>query len=391
MMRIKNDENELKFRNIEDGYKTSIEKNENEIAILKQNIVFLELQLNDSNTQLKDQKQYNETLEEKLDNKTSQWNYELKNIEGLRNSFSNEKKDFEENHEKMKTNLKKEIEFLNNKLSENENKYKNDMDNRNYELSVIKRNFDDLKRDYEITVLKNKNLSENISKLTEEYQSKLKILSREYERKLEEKELKHENTIQEIDKSTEETMSQIKIIYDNDKNRLEEKIVKERENFEFRMNLLITDYESKLRVQESEFIEQMDNLNVELNNQINNNQLSESTSTHKISLLEQKIQSLEEYLRESKENFNKIQENNSTSFDNHMENVKKEREELLNKIENLNYEISDKNREISSLNYKQQQLNANINEKEEILNKLKKNYENEKKDLTERLDQLKIK
>ena len=74
-----------------------------------------------------------------------------------------------------------------------------------------------------------------------------------------------------------------------------------------------------------------------------------------------------------------------------MENVKKEREEFLNKIENLNFEISDKNREITTLNYKLQQLNSIISEKDDILSKLKKNYENEKRDLTERLDQLKQK
>ena len=92
----------------------------------------------------------------------------------------------------------------------------------------------------------------------------------------------------------------------------------------------------------------------------------ESTLTHKINLLEQ-------------------------NFDNHLENVKKEREEILTKNENLIYEISDKNKDITTLNYKLQMLNASNVEKEDIFNKLKKNYESEKKDLIERLDQLKTK
>ena len=101
-----------------------------------------------------------------------------------------------------------------------------------------------------------------------------------------------------MNKSYEDTIVQLRALFNNDKKILEEKLIKERENFEFKTNLIIVDYESKLRVQESDFIEQMDNLSNELNNQINNNQLTESTLSHKINLLEQKIETLEEHLRE---------------------------------------------------------------------------------------------
>ena len=83
-MKTLNEENEIKFRSLEDGYKSLIESNDRDIAILKQNIVFLESQLNDTNSQLKDQKQLNDELEEKLIDTTSKLEDELNNIKDIR-------------------------------------------------------------------------------------------------------------------------------------------------------------------------------------------------------------------------------------------------------------------------------------------------------------------
>ena len=96
---------ELKYKICDDSAKCNLMKFEREIAILKQGNEFLELQLKELNNQLEDQKRSHESILSKLEIKAfSQEGQEEFNrkIEELKEFFSNEKKQLNDNFEKSR-------------------------------------------------------------------------------------------------------------------------------------------------------------------------------------------------------------------------------------------------------------------------------------------------
>ena len=99
------EEIELKYKICDDSAKCNLMKFEREIAILKQGNEFLELQLKELNNQLEDQKRSHESILSKLEIKAfSQEGQEEFNrkIEELKEFFSNEKKQLNDNFEKSR-------------------------------------------------------------------------------------------------------------------------------------------------------------------------------------------------------------------------------------------------------------------------------------------------
>ena len=99
------EELELKIKNSEDNFKGIILQIERENAILKQNNEFLELQLKELNNLMEEQKKSHESILSRLEMKSlNQEGHEeyTKKIEELKEFFSLEKKQLEENFEKTR-------------------------------------------------------------------------------------------------------------------------------------------------------------------------------------------------------------------------------------------------------------------------------------------------
>jgi len=71
------------------------------------------------------------------------------------------------------------------------------------------------------------------------------------------------------------------------------------------------------------------------------------------------------------------------------ENYTKERKDLLNKIETLVVDYNNKEKENVSLTVKRDQLEKLVNEKENNYMNLKREYEDEKKDMIAKLEEYK--
>jgi len=154
---------------------------------------------------------------------------------------------------------------------------------------------------------------------------------------------------------------------------------------------MLDDQASKFKLEEERILEENENLE---NNLKDLEELYEnyvSKSEHDIQFLNQKIDSLEKTLKEARENFANSQNQANLTLEQTIEGHNKERKELVNKIENLLHENHSKEKELSNAILKREQLEKALQDKEIVLNKKFKEYEDDKKDLWNKLDNYKNK
>lgn len=219
----------------------------------------------------------------------------------------------------------------------------------------------------------------------------MKKYTHETEKKLEEKEQKHQKELYDLNKNSEETILQMKSIFDTEKIRFEEKLKDERTKNEKKIKNLTEDYETKIKEIESEYKEEIENLNADLQAEVNNHNDYVSHAENEIGLLQQKIETLKHFLDEARESYSKLQNETALQSEKESENFRKDRAEMQAKIETLISDNNSKDKEITSLNMKKDQLTNKVNEKDELLLSMKKEHDEDKKDLTAKMENYKTK
>ena len=178
----------------------------------------------------------------------------------------------------------------------------------------------------------------------------------------------------------------MKNLFETEKIRFEEKLKEERSKSEKKLKNNTEEYETKVQDLERELKEEIENLNNDLQAEINNHNDYVSHAEHEIGLLRQKIETLEHFLNEAREALNNVQTQSSQQLEKEAENYKKDKIEFQTKIDTLTLENNNKDKEITSLKTKKEQLETLIVEKEAALLNLKKELEEDKKDLMTKME-----
>ena len=392
MINIKLEELEIKNKFNEENLKNQINKIEREAAVMKQNNEFLDIQVKELNTHMEDQKKAHENIISTLESKTfSMVGHQefQKKVDEIKSYFENDKKQLEESFEKTKVNYIYQIDNLTEKLNESEFKSKFNLEESQKEMTEIRVRFE--KSSKEVVALRNEkiNISENMVKSNLNFQEKLRNLTEDYEKKFEDKENKHQKEMYELNRSSEETINQMKALFETEKIRFEEKLKEEKHKNERKSRNDKEDLEGKLKEVENELRDEIENLQNE-NENLESRHLDYVTNIeNEMGNLNSKLENAENGLKETKEAYLNMQNQLNNQIEQMNENYNKERKDLISKIESLNLDNNKKEKENVSFMVKTDQLEKLAHEKEANLLNLKKEYEEEKKDIMAKLEDYK--
>ena len=390
---IKNEENEIKFKNLEDSSRNKIAQLEKENAILKQENFLLKNQNDDINKRINEQKSHYETIIKNLETKAFQVDHaELqKKINEIKTYYETERKKTETDWAQEKSELENEIQKLNQNLNKEKLDLKNTKDELNHLKLDNKNTINKLSKENTDMKIEKEKLNTDLNKLSEKYEQKIKNQISEFEKKLEDKENIHQKEIIQMNKNSEETMTQLKALFESEKTRLEEKLKEEKNKTQKKIQSLTEDYESRLKEQESEYKEENENLQNELSDLNQAHETFVQNAEHDFQLMTEKIQNTEKALKEARDALNSESSKNKVSLDSLNDQINKERKELQIKLDNTTNDLNIKEKEYTALISKKEQLEKIIYDKDILINQIKDEYTKDKDEINTKYEELKKK
>ena len=390
---IKNEENEIKFKNLEDSSRNKIAQLEKENAILKQENFLLKNQNDDINKRINEQKSHYETIIKNLETKAFQVDHaELqKKINEIKTYYETERKKTETDWAQEKGELENEIQKLNQNLNKEKLDLKNTKDELNHLKLDNKNTINKLSKENTDMKIEKEKLNTDLNKLSEKYEQKIKNQISEFEKKLEDKENIHQKEIIQMNKNSEETMTQLKALFESEKTRLEEKLKEEKNKTQKKIQSLTEDYESRLKEQESEYKEENENLQNELSDLNQAHETFVQNAEHDFQLMTEKIQNTEKALKEARDALNSESSKNKVSLDSLNDQINKERKELQIKLDNTTNDLNIKEKEYTALISKKEQLEKIIYDKDILINQIKDEYTKDKDEINSKYEELKKK
>lgn len=356
-LRSKNNEFLDKIKQTEENYKTQINKLERELIVEQQAKQFLDVKYNDLVTNSNEMKERYEYLISSMQKKNLDDNTESKekNME-LRNSIEIEKKQIEVNYEKIKKNLTTEIDCLNDKINQIENKNMLKKIENERIIKELKEINEKIQADFNSIVKSKAKLEEEKNNILEESNSKYKKVLEEFEKKFEEKDKNHKKELESINKNYDQTISHYKQLFETEKNRLEEKNKDERIKYEKKTKLIQEEYEAKIKDIENENKQDLSHCKEEYEDLEQNYHNYIIKTDMEIKGLNEQISNFENLLKEAKDNFNSAQLQYNINLEKKNEVFNNERKDLLKKIEQLNKDLNFKEQEFSALRFKKENL-----------------------------------
>ena len=177
---------------------------------------------------------------------------------------------------------------------------------------------------------------------------------------------------------SEEAIQQLRTFYEAEKERLERRVFEEKEKSDKRYNLMVEEYEERIREEQNNLEEEIENLKDELREHEIQSQNVVQQYEHEMDLRQKTIENLEKMLKESKENLANIQVVHQTNVDTQMQNFNLERGNLSQKLELIKAEIALKDKEIVGLIQKKEQLDETLKKKEDLIEQLQRELAEEK-------------
>ena len=177
---------------------------------------------------------------------------------------------------------------------------------------------------------------------------------------------------------SEEAIQQLRTFYEAEKERLERRVLEEKEKSDKRYNLMVEEYEERIREEQNNLEEEIENLKDELREHEIQSQNVVQQYEHEMDLRQKTIENLEKMLKESKENHANIQVVHQNNIDTQLQNFNLERGNLSQKLELIKAEIALKDKEILGLSQKKEQLDENLKKKEDLIEQIQKELVEEK-------------
>lgn len=366
---------------------------EKEKAILTQKIEFLELQLNEAKSQHTEiKKAYEATLKVfETDNEANSNKTDEKQLAELKENHRRELKALETEFENIRKRLSTQLEQLTEKHNELELKSKLEIADLNKEIQSLREDLETSDAQKEKLLEQNKVLETQKLKLVKETEARFTQRIKALEADLEEQTSKTEKELKEVQSQSEENLAQLKNMYELEKERLERKIIEEKERYDRKLALLTEEYETKIKEEQQIHEDELENYKEDLRDSELQNATITQQYEHELSLKQQAIETLENHLKETKDTLQKLQASNANTLEQHLNNFTSERGVLMSKVETLTLEVAKKDKEIFALSQTKEQLEISTSKKEIALDKERKELYEERKALTESLEELKAK
>lgn len=390
---LKYQEEELlkRIRLIEEENNKNRDKLEREVLISNQSREFMELKCHELTEQIQDQKNNFEKIIEALETKlTSSSNYGHEfsiKIDEIKIFYEQEKKQLEANYKREKEISLKETE-----------KFKEILNITNLSVSQNEKIISEMKNEISSLIKQNENLiNEKISLegkincMDKEYFKKWKEMSDDAGKRLDEKEKIFQQELKNLNRNSEESLSQFKSLFEIEKMRLEEKLKDEKIRSENRNKNLCQEYEDKINSMEKEHKEEVEDLQRDYSEIENEYQNYLTNADNEINILSQKIKDLEIQLKEYKESSVSIQNQLSQNLDSKIETYENEKKELIKKFEDLKNEFNTKEKDFLSLNIKKESLEKQLYDNEQAYNSHRRELEEDIKELISKHDLFKNK
>lgn len=389
-LKLQLEELEIKSKSIQDDLKNQLNKLQREYSVHIQSHEFLEEKNKELNNQLEDQKKNHEAIIQKLESKTfsmignDEYN---KKLDEIKNFYENEKLQTEESYENQKRLYLKQIDQINESKSEAEVRYKADLDEKQRNISELNSRLEKANREIKQMTNEKKQLSDNFNDVHDEMSEKLKSMIKDGEKRLEDKDYSHNKEMEDLTTKSEDTIKQLRMIYETEKIRLEDKFKEEKSKNEKKLKSLTNEYEEKIKELTDEAQNEYYNLEEEYKALEQRSLNYESQAENEINILKNKCDNLDKNLKELKENFNSAVSNAQKSAEIALEKYEKERKELNDKLEFVNSDNNNKDKEIVLLMADKDRYASMLKEKDEYVNKLRSEIEEEKKELTLRIEE----
>ena len=389
-LKLSLDEFELKAKSNEEELRNQIAALKRENSMYQQSNGFLEDKCRDLQAQFDEQKKNHDETVARLESKTFSMigNEEFNNkLEEIKSLYEKDKAQNEESFENHKKALQKQIEQLNDAKNELELRKSSEIDEKTNKISDLQAQIDKLNREVKNLASEKKTLSDQLHDIYEEMNAKEKEYHLDNEKRLEDKDNHWQKEREELHQKSEDTIKKLKMIYETEKIRLEDKLKEEKSKADKKIKQLTNDYEDKLRELQEETSNEYAALEEEykLLEQNNNNYISQAEN--EINLLTHKVETLEKNNKEMKEQMIQAQLAAKQANDLINEKYEKERKEILEKLESMTSEFNSKDKEILLLRSDKERLEGTIKDKDEHIAQLRKDLEDEKKDLNAKIDE----
>ena len=168
---------------------------------------------------------------------------------------------------------------------------------------------------------------------------------------------------------------------------MEKRIVEDKSRYETRIHHLNEEYEEKMKEEQNNLEEELENLKDELRESEAQNQNMAQQFEHEMALKQQAIDNLEKYVKEAKDTIQNLQQSNNNNYEQQQSLFSNERKTLVAKIEALTADLNLKERDLISLSQKRENLEVSLTKREAAADALVKEFQEEKTQLNQRIDE----
>jgi chromosome segregation ATPase len=211
------------------------------------------------------------------------------------------------------------------------------------------------------------------------------------ELELEEQQGKSVKEVKDVRLKSEEQLAQLRNFYELERDRLEKRILEEKDRNERRFSQFTEEFDLKMKEEQSNYEEEIENLKEELKEQESQSQALIQQYEHELAMRQKTIETLEKYVKETRENLLTLQSTNSSNIEHQIISFEKERKNLLDKVEKISADLSKKEKEYLTVSQQKDYIEHSLRKKEAQLENLRKESLAEKETMNSKLEESKSK
>ena len=298
---------DLNIRQKDEQYKATKSSYEKEKAILHQKIEFLEVQLSEARNQNNETKRAYEAALSCFEGDNQPTGDISRQLEELKDNHKMQIKQIETEFETSRKKLSQQVEQLTERNNELELNLQLKSSDLTKEIENMQEELDQSEQQRRYLNEQNKVLEDQKAKLLNEIEERYTQKIRTLESELEDVNSRIELELQDVNLKNEENLAQLRNFYEIEKERLERRITEEKDRAEKKVANLMEEYESRIREDQNNHEEELDNVKDELREvEIQSATLTQQYE-RELMLRQQTIDTLERYLKETKESLSNAQ------------------------------------------------------------------------------------
>jgi chromosome segregation ATPase len=357
---------EQETRTKEEDFKLKRSKFDKEKAILQQNINFLETQLADVRSQMEESKKIHESALKALEGNPLANRVDVsKQIETIKETHKRELRQLEAELANTRKRLTDELADMQTQRDEAEkrlNLLKSEMSG---EIGSLSEQVFLLTTERERWLGDSKTSEEAKFRLVKEIEERYKNKMMSIERDNEELKDRHMVELAELQQKSEEDFKRIKQFFEEERVRLETKILEDKERYEKKLSSTIEDYEQKASRDQQYHEEEVENLQEDLKEMEIQHVATVQHLEQELNMRQQQLDTLEKQLKETKDQLRQLQQHSNQALEQALKDYTEERKSLTTKLEQAKADLAQKEKDIYSARQVNDSLKAELEKAKE--------------------------